>query len=407
MKIALFILMTAVSAFGQDWPQFRGPTGQGHSDQRGLPVEWSEGKNILWKTPVPGLGWSSPVVAGGRVWLTTSLDELEKAASLRVLAFDIESGKEVVNVEVFRIGSDRFSQNPKNSDASPTPIVEGDRVFVHFGANGTAALTTSGEIVWKTRLPYESQHGDGGSPTLFEDLLIINCDGSDQAYVVALDKKTGKVRWKTSRREPWDQAYSTPLVVRVGEHDELISVGAYRTAAYDPRSGKEIWRVRYDEGFSNVPRPVFGNGLVYIVTGFQEPSLLAVRVDGTGDVTKTHVAWTVERGVPHTASPLLVGSELYIVSDIGVASCLDAKTGAFIWQRRLGGNYSASPLFADGRIYFQSEEGMTTVIEPGREFKFLSRSTLDGATLASMGVAAGTFFIRTDSHLYRIGAGKF
>src|SRR5262245_1335892 len=172
MKIVLFILMTAVSSFGQDWPQFRGPTGQGHSDQRGLPVEWSESKNILWKSPVPGLGWSSPVVAGGRVWLTTAVEVLDTAASLRALAFAMESGKEVVNVEVIKIGSERFSQNHKNSDASPTPIADGDRVFVHFGANGTAALTTSGEIVWKTRLPYESQHGDGGSPTLFEDLLI-------------------------------------------------------------------------------------------------------------------------------------------------------------------------------------------------------------------------------------------
>ena len=192
---------------------------------------------------------------------------------------------------------------------------------------------------------------------LYRDLLIVSCDGSDSAFVVALDKATGKIRWKTSRRQPWDQAYTTPLVIRVGDRDQLVSVGAYRAAAYDPESGKEIWRVSYADGFSNVPRPVFGHGLVYIATGFQQPLLIAVRPDGTGDVTKTHIAWTLRRSAPLTPSPLLVGDELYIVNDGGIASCLDATTGALHWQQRLGGNFSASPVFADGRIYFLSEEG--------------------------------------------------
>jgi outer membrane protein assembly factor BamB len=246
---------------------------------------------------------SLPVVAAGRVWLTTSVKA--NGASLRALAYDAETGREVVNVEVFHIRNAELL-NAKNSHASPTPIVEGDRVFVHFGAEGTAALSTSGDIVWKTRLPYQSQHGNGGSPVLHGDLLILNCDGSDEAFVVALDKRTGKTRWKTSRRQPWDQAYTTPLVIRVGERDQLVSVGAYRASAYDPQTGKEIWRVSYADGFSNVPRPVYGNGLVYIATGFQQPSLLAVRADGAGDVTKTHVAWTLRRAAPLTPSPLLV-----------------------------------------------------------------------------------------------------
>ena len=356
---------------------------------------------MIWKTPVPGLGWSSPVVAGGRVWLTTAIAQ-RGAASLRAVAFDVETGNLVVNTEVFRLGNARLT-NPKNSFASPTPIVDGARVYVHFGANGTAALTTSGEIIWKTKLPYESQHGDGGSPALYNDLLIISCDGSDEAFVAALDTRTGKIRWKTSRRQPWDQAYSTPLVIRVGDRDEVVSVGAYRAAAYDPQSGKEIWRVSYAEGFSNVPRPVYGHGLVYIATGFQEPSLLAVRADGAGDVTRTHVAWKLRRAAPLTPSPLLVGDELYLVSDIGIASCLDAETGAVRWLQRLGGNYSASPIFADGRIYFLSEEGVATVIAPGKEFRKLAMSALDGATLASMAASGGSIFIRTDSHLYRIG----
>jgi outer membrane protein assembly factor BamB len=399
MKLAILAL-TALITIAEDWPQFRGPGGQGHSTETGLPLEWSETRNIKWKVPVGGRGWSSPVIADGRIWLTTSVDD-RNAASLRLMAFDAESGRQLVNAEVVRMRDKRLL-NFKNSHASPTPIVEGDRVYVHFGAQGTAALKTSGEIVWQTRLPYESQHGNGGTPALYDDLLIVSCDGADQAYVVALDKNTGKVRWKTSRRQPWDQAYSTPLVIRIGDRDQLVSIGAYRAAAYDLRSGKEIWRVSYADGFSNVPRPVYGHGLVYIATGFQEPSLLAVRVDGTGDVTKTHIAWTLERSVPHTPSPLLVGDELYIVSDIGIATCLDAKTGAIHWQSRIGGNYSASPVFADGRIYFQNEEGTTTVIAPGKQFLRLAANTLDGGMLASMAISGGAIFIRTDTHLYRI-----
>ncbi|PWT80468.1 MAG: pyrrolo-quinoline quinone [Blastocatellia bacterium] len=400
---SFLVLVFAATAFtlrAEDWPAFRGPGGQGHSSERDVPLEWSESKNVVWKSQVPGLGWSSPVVANGRVWLTTAVKD--RGASLRVVAFDIETGRELVNAEVFRVAS-ATPLNPKNSLASPTPIVDGDRLYVHFGSDGTAALTPSGEVVWKARLPYESQHGNGGSPIIYGDLLVYSGDGSDEAFVVALDKQTGKVRWKTRRRQPWDQAYSTPLVIRIADRDQIVSVGAYRAAAYDPATGKEIWRVSYADGFSNVPRPVFGHGLVYIATGFQQPSLIAVRPDGTGDVTRTHIAWTLHRAAPYTPSPLLVGDELYIVNDTGIASCLDARTGETRWQQRLGGNYSASPIFADGRIYFLSEEGVATVIAPGTEFRKLAVNRLDGETLASIAVSNGSFFIRSDHYLYRIG----
>ncbi len=397
--LAVVLMVAGPVAHAQEWPAFRGPDGQGHSSERGLPADWSESKNVVWKAPVPGMGWSSPVVAGGRVWLTTAVDEGDIV--LRVLAFDVEQGREVVNVELFRLKNAR-EINPKNSFASPTPVLEADRVYVHFGADGTAALTTSGEVVWKTRLSYQSQHGAGGSPIVYGDLLIVSCDGHDAAYVVALDKRTGKARWKTNRRQPADQAYTTPLVIRVGDRDQVVSVGAYRAAAYDPMTGREIWRVSYGDGFSNVPRPVYGHGLVYIATGFQEPSLMAVRVDGTGDVTKTHVAWTLRRGAPLTPSPLLVGEELYVVTDGGIASCLDAMTGAIHWQMRLGDTFSASPVFVDGRIYFLGENGGAMAIAPGKQFRRLGNSRLDGALLASMAVSGGSFFIRTDSHLYRI-----
>ncbi len=389
----------AGAAYADDWPAFRGPTGQGHSVERGLPIEWSEGKNVAWKTPVAGRGWSSPVAADGRVWLTTA-DE----GSLRLLAFDTETGREVINVEVFRT-SDRNAPNPKNSLASPTPIVDAERgqVYVHFGAYGTAALTTSGDVVWTTRFPYISQHGNGGSPILYRDLVILSCDGYDQAFVVALEAGTGAVRWKTDRPEPISQAYSTPIVINVNGRDQVVSTGAFRTSGYDPESGEEIWRVGYPDGFSNVPGPVYSpeHGLVYIVTGFQQPSLLAARADGSGDVTSTHVAWTLRRGAPLTPSPLVVGDELYIVSDTGVATCVDAATGELRWRERLRGNFSASPVFADGRIYFQSEEGVTTVIAHGPEYRELARNELDGSMLASLAVSDGSIFIRSHSHLYR------
>ena len=394
----------------EDWPQFRGPTGQGHSKEQGLPLEWSETQNIAWKVPVSG-GWSSPVIAGGRVWVT-AVDATrnkrgeDSVISLRLIGLDVTSGREVVNTEVFKIDNPG-AINIKNSRASPTPIVDGDRVYVHFGEDGTAALTTSGQLLWSTRLRYDAQHGNGGSPVLYRDLLIINCDGwGNDAYVVALDTQTGKSKWRTSRRRPWSQAYSTPLVIQVGDEDQVVSVGAFRTVAYEPLTGKEIWRVSYGEGFSNVPRPVFGQGLVFIATGFQEPALMAVRADGRGDVTRTHVAWMLTRGAPYTPSPILVGDELYYISDTGVLSCVDATTGKMIWQQRLGGNYSASPVFADGRIYALSEEGMTTVFAPGKTFQKLATNRLDGTTLASIAISDRSLFIRSDTHLYRIAAAK-
>jgi outer membrane protein assembly factor BamB len=392
------LLFVSCAAFADDWPEFRGPTGQGHASETGLPLTWSEAENVKWKVAVPGRGWSSPAIRGDRIWLTTATDN---GRSLRAIALDRESGRIVHDVLVFKL-RDAGQINAKNSHASPTPVLEGDRVYVHFGAHGTAALSDSGEVVWKTRMEYShGQHGPGGSPVLYDDLLIVSCDGEDVQFVAALDKRTGKTRWRKYREG--FQAYSTPLVVRLPEGDQLISTGAHRALAYEPRTGKELWSVSYGDGFSNVPRPVHGHGLVFLCTGFQEPSLLAVRTDGKNDVTRTHVAWSSKRGVPLTPSPLLVGDELYMVSDGGIASCLDAKTGKEHWRARLGGNHSASPIYADGRIYFLNEDGEATVIEPGTTFKRLAANQLDGPTLASMAVSGGSIFIRSQSHLYRLG----
>ena len=397
------LALAAGPAGADDWPEFRGPTGQGHAPDAGVPLTWSETENVTWKVPVPGLGWSSPVVADGRIWLTSAVAEPGLGSSLRLLAYDVATGDRTLDVEVFD-SSEVYPLNPKNSLASPTAVAgpDGERVYVHFGATGTAALTTDGELVWRARFPYISQHGNGGSPILHDGRLILSIDGYDTAFLVAVDAETGEERWRNTRPDPVSQAYSTPLTIRVGDREQIVGVSAFRTTGHDPATGEEIWRVRYPNGFSNVPRPVYGHGMVYVSTGFQTPVLLAVRTDGSGDVTRSHIAWRLRRGAPLTPSPILVGDELYVVTDFGIATCVDAHTGDIHWQERLGGNHSASPVFVDGRIYFQNEEGITTVIAPGTEFRELARNRLDGVTLASMAVSDAALFVRTDTHLYRI-----
>jgi outer membrane protein assembly factor BamB len=236
-----------------------------------------------------------------------------------------------------------------------------------------------------------------------DDALVVSCDGQDERYVVALDKGTGKQKWKTERPVNAERGFSfgTPLAITVKGKKQVVSPGSDCVCAYDPATGKEIWTVRYD-GYSVIPRPVYGHGLVFVCTGFTTPSLLAIRPDGNGDVTATHVQWKVRKAVPHTPSPLLVGDELYLVSDNGTASCLDARTGKEHWQKRVGTAFSASPLSADGRIYFQSEDGVATVIKAGRQFEQLARNALGERTFASYAAIDGALFIRTEKHLYRI-----
>ena len=403
-----FLSLATAAAYASDWPQFRGPTGQGHASDASVPLTWSETENIAWKAPVPGRGWSSPVIAGGLAWLTSAVTDREAGTSLRLLGYDVASGTTAMDVEVFAI-SDTTLLNQKNSFASPTPVIDpdGERVYVHFGAQGTAAVAaggdSAGEVLWRTRFPYTSQHGNGGSPILHDGLLIVSVDGYDTAFLVAVDAETGEERWRSVRPAPISQAYSTPLAIEVGGTPQIVNVSAFRASAHELATGREIWRVEYPGGFSNVSRPVHGHGLVYLSTGFNEPVLLAVRPTGKGNVTDSEVAWRLRRGAPLTVSPILVGNELYTVTDSGIATCIDALTGDIHWQHRLGGNHSASPIHAGGRIYFQNEEGVTTVIEPDTTFKQLARNELDGSTLASTAVSGGAFFIRTGTHLYRIG----
>jgi outer membrane protein assembly factor BamB len=272
---------------------------------------------------------------------------------------------------------------------------------------GRRASIPPAAVVWRTtELKYPPVHGSGGSPILVDDLLIFSCDGSSDPFLVALDKKTGRVRWKTPRSLDAKKkfSFSTPLLIRVNGRPQVISQSSGAVYAYDPADGRELWRSRYDEGFSVVPRPVFAHGLLFISSSFESPVTMAIRPDGTNDVTDTHVVWRLARAAPSTPSLLVVGDELYTVSDGGIASCLDARTGRVHWQERVGGDYSASPLFAEGRIYLQNENGIGVVLKPGTNFEVLARNDVGERTLASYAVTDGAFFIRGEKHLFRVEA---
>ncbi len=405
MRYAFAVLVSVVllaAARADDWPEFRGPTGQGHA-KGSLPTEWGPGRNVAWKKEIPGEGWSSPVVCAGRVYLTAAVPE-GKNLSLRALCLDGKSGQIVWDVEALRADAAKAGHHPKNGNASPTPVTDGKRLYVHFGHLGTACLDLDGHVLWRqTELRYSPVHGNGGSPILADDLLIYSIDGADKQCVVALEQATGKVRWKTDRRSQAAKKFSfhTPLLIEAAGRRQVISVGSEVVCAYDPKTGEEIWRVRHP-GYSVIPRPVYGHGLVFFSTGYDAPSLMAIRPDGRGDVTDTHVAWTATKGAPHTPSPLLIGDELYTVSDNGFATCLDAKTGKVHWSQRLGGAFSASPLEADGKVYFQNEAGVGFVVRAGTKYELLAKNDLKEKTLASYAAADGALFVRTEKHLYRI-----
>lgn len=378
-----------------EWTEFRGPTGQGVSTAVGLPVTWSETENIAWKSPLTGEGWSSPVILGDRVWLTSG-DGDRKA--LRAICFDRGTGQVIHNVIVANPETAQRVHN-KNSIASPTPLLEGERVYVHFGPYATACLSEDGAILWKVALPHTQAYGPSSSPVLYGDLLIVPCFGNDVRYLIALDKLTGEERWKTSFEGRY--AESTPLIIRTADGVQLVNNQADRIVSFDPNTGKELWWVT-QENFAQIPRPVFGHGLVFVGGGYFKPEVWAIRPEGRGNVTDSHVVWRIKDAAPLNPSPLLAGDELYFVSDKGVASCVDAKTGKLHWRERLEGDHTASPLFADGRVYFLNETGVSTVVAASPKFERLAVNTLPGRTLASLAVAGRALYLRTDGALYRI-----
>lgn len=404
--IALAGLLAATAAFAAgEWPQFRGPRGDGHSDAAGLPLTWSETQNVKWKTAIPGQGWSSPVVWGEQVWLTTAM---EKGKSLRAIQVNRQTGRIERDIELFT-PTDLGSIHALNSYASPTPVIDDERVYCHFGNFGIAALSTrTGEIVWKHQafdLAYAV--GPGSSPILYGELYIVHCDGINGRFIAALDKATGRVKWKSDRTNPikktvqQEKSFSTPLLVKQNGQDQLISIHADAVTAYEPKSGKEIWQVRYD-GYSNVAAPVASEDMVFVNTGYDVAQFWALRLGGQGDVTRSHVAWKQTRGIGKRVSPLLVNGAIYLMSDEGIATCYDARTGKPAWQQRVGGQFAASPVHVDGRIYFFDQEGVTTVIAPGGEYKQLARNELGDGFMASPAIAGKAFILRSKSALYRV-----
>jgi outer membrane protein assembly factor BamB len=424
---ALFLAASAFAAEAE-WPQFRGPGGQGHATATNLPATWSEKENVAWKCPLPGKGWSSPVIAGNEIWLTAALEsplsEEEKAErlkgntgnqplsvsgqlSLRALCVDRTSGKLLHDVELL-VEPRPQPTHAMNSFASPTPVIEEGKLYCHFGAYGTACLdTATRQVVWTNReTVINHENGPGSSPIVAGDLVIFHCDGSDQQYVAALDKRTGKLAWRTGRSgemnaEPQlKKSYGTPLVVEIDGRQEVISPGADWLYAYDPASGRELWKVPYEKlGFSIAPRPVAGHGMIFMSTAFMQAEILAIKYDGRSE---PKIAWRFGRQAPTIPSPLLVGDEIYIISDKGVATCLGAHEGQVHWTERLAGNYAASPLYSDGKIYFCNREGLTTAVLPGTSFRSAGTAQLAGQILASPAAVGNAIYLRTDQAVYRI-----
>ena len=391
-----------------DGPQLRGTAGQELSAAKGPPVSWSGTDAIRWKTRVPGSGWSSPVTDGTTVWLTSCLVQDN---SLWVYGIDFATGEIRHEIEVIR-KPELGGIHEKNTHATPTIALMHDRLIAHFGTHGTVCLSTSGRILWKSELVYYHHHGPGSSPVVDPDQVYLICDGytgpfydqqvrlvADRQFVAALEISTGNVVWKKNR--PGRHAYATPLLVKGDAGSQLISPGGDRVVAYDPVDGREVWWCGYD-GYSLVARPVIGHGLVLISTGYDVPTLLAIRIDGHGDVTNSHVAWRLTEGAPLNSSPIIVGEEVYFVSDNGVAQCLDVHTGARHWRNRLTGNHSSSPLYADGMIYFTSETGGVQVIRAGKEFDRVARNRVNGRSMASPAVYGKSLLFRTDRFLYRL-----
>lgn len=392
---------------GAEWFQFRGPTGDGEAGTARLPLRWSQTDNVVWRREIPGKGWSSPVMAAGRIYVTTAVPKGDKGdQSLRALCLDAASGQVVWDVEVFhQDGATAPRIHAKNSHASPTPVVGGGHVFVHFGHMGTACLDArDGRRLWaQQQLRYQPVHGNGGSPLLVGQHLIFCIDGADVQQVVALDRRDGSVAWRTPRNARAKKPFSfcTPALITVQGRPQVICPGSDVVMALDPATGREIWRVRY-EGYSVVPRPVYAHGLIYLSTGYDVPVLYAIRPDGRGDVTSTHVAWIARKGVPRNASPLVVGDYLYLAADDGLISCLEAKTGRLVWSERAGRAFSASPIHAAGRLYFFDEEGVAIVLKAGNTYEELARNRLQERTLASPAVDGDALILRTEKALYRI-----
>jgi outer membrane protein assembly factor BamB len=408
-----------------DWPDFRGPWRNGHvsapDDPKpiGLPLKWGETENVKWKTPIPHSGWSTPVVLGGQIWLTTATEDGKEFFGICV---DAATGKIRLQRKLFHCDTPEPLGNKVNGYASPSPVIESGRVYLHFGSYGTACIDTKDfKVLWKRDdLPCRHLRGPGSSPVLFKNLLILTMDGIDVQYLVALDKQTGKTVWKTDRTADWNdlgpdgkpaaegdfrKAYTTPIFIEAGGVTQMISAGSKAAYGYDPTTGAELWKV-CNAGFSTAGRPISGKGLVFVSTGFGKTEYLAVRPDGRGDVTDTHVVWRTPRGVPKLPSPVLVDDLLFLLGDNGVMRCVEAATGDEVWQERVLGECYASVIYGDGNLYCFDQTGKAAVLKASRSFEVLATNTLDDGFMASPAVSGKSLILRTKKNLYRIEAGS-
>ena len=434
--LAVAMLTFAGQASAADsWPDFRGPSGDGHASApgdaktAGLPLNWSEKKNIAWKTELPYLGLSSPVVMDGQVWLTTATVE---GNDFFAICVDAKTGEILANKKLFHLEEPEPLGNGRrdNSYATPSAVIESGRVYVHYGSSGTACLDTKTfNVIWsRNDMPCRHYRGASSSPVLFEDLLILTFDGANLQYHIALDKRTGHSVWKTNRSAKWNdehiekqmvkdgdwrKAHSTPLIVNVDGKPLMFSVGAKAAYGYAPATGKELWRVDH-EAYSAAPRPVFHKGHFIFVNGFSRGAQMwSVKAGGKGVVNDTHVKWKIDAPFPKYSSAILVGDLLYMALDDSFLACVNAGTGETVWKERVGGKFRACPIYADGRLYFFSLEGVATVVKPGPTFEVLATNQLaenaprddprrGPGFMASPAVVGKAIFARSRHHLYRI-----
>ena len=410
---ALFLLIAGI-VNAQNWPQFRGPNGQGHSAETNLPLKWSATENIAWKTELPGESWSSPIVWGNRVFVTTATDG---GTSCRVLALDRKTGKIVWNKEVFQQTIRR--KEGRNSYATPTPATDGKLVYACFGDGSFAALDFNGRTLWTNRdYPFYGQHGLGTALLLHDELLLMARDGSsdgedkklgwqtpwDKAYIVALEAKTGKERWK-AKRGLSRISHGTPTIWKAPNgRAQIVSEAGDVLQGFDPKTGARLWTSEVI-GEGKVPSVVIGDGMAFTSGGWGgKESIKAFKLGGAGDLKETNLVWEQKKGMPKVPSMIYVKPYLFAITDGGVATCMNAATGELLWQQRVGGNFSASPVAAEGRVYFVGDNGETTVIKAGTEFEVLAKNSLDETVQASPAIAQGQLLIRTQKHLFAIGS---
>jgi len=410
--LCAWLLMTAPGA-SENWPQFRGPGSQGRSAEVPLPLQWSATQNVRWKAAIPGESWSSPIVWGDRVFVTTAT---ESGQSCRVLSLDRKTGKIRWNNEVFRQAPSR--KEGRNTYATPTPATDGRRVYACFGDGSVAALDFAGRVVWTNRdHKFYGQHGLASSPILHQGLIIMARDGSsdgedkklgwqtpwDLSYVLALDAKTGQTRWKGKRGLSRISHGGPALWTAPDGMVQVVSEAGDVVQGFDLLTGERLWSSEV-LGEGKVPSMVIGDGLVFTAGGWGgKETIKAFKPGGKGDLKEQNLVWEQKKGMPKIPSLVYVNPHLFAITDGGVATCMKASSGELVWQERVGGTFSASPIAAGGRLYLLDDDGQTTIVEAGPVFKVLAKNPLGERVQASMAASQGQLFIRSEKNLFCIG----